>query len=196
MADQRKCATDVWWHGALAEFAVAARERLRAAYPSIRHAHEDLAGDAVLNVAQHLNRSPAGLPPSWFVAGEPPVGDVERFQQLAFTVLNRRIADHFRLHYRHWLESLEGASPAFEAASQAADAGTALDLRRAATALLAAVEKLPDPDRLFMREVAMGGSDAAMSANDRQRLHRLRANLLATLRETLKRDPMDVIRKL
>jgi hypothetical protein len=193
MASERSRATGAWWHAALADFSVSAHDRLRKAYPSIRAVHDDLVGDAVLNLTQHLKRRPVELPSRWFEPGDPCQRDIERFQQLAFTVLNRRIADHFRNHYRRWLDHIDPQPT--DAQLSGDDAGTALDLRRVARAISAAMDLLPEADRALLREVALGGADGPMTVRDRQRLRRLRSKLLESLRATLKEDPIDLIRR-
>ena len=190
-----------WWRGELVRFSARARHWLSKNFPTLRRLHEDLVSETLLQLTTHLGARPEGLPLTWFQPLEPPEDDIRRFHALAMTVLNRRVTDHFRADYRQWVRELplDDAGSSEQAAEQAAtghDSAGALDLARAARALMTLLSELPDVDRMLMEEVALGGRDGPMGDRERQRVHRLRQRLLESLRARLGHDPVEFLRRL
>lgn len=194
-------ADDAWWRRELVRFSTTARQWLGRKFPTIRRLHEDLVSETVVQLAAHLSRPPEGLPPTWFQQADPKEGDTRRFHALAQTVLKRRVMDHFRADFRHWAHELppddDGSrEQASEQSGAGHDVGSALDLVRAARALVTLLAELPDEDRLLMEEVALGGRDGPLEGRERQRVHRLRQRLLDALRARLGHDPVELLKRL
>ena len=70
-----------------------------------------------------------------------------------------------------------------------------VDLKRTASALFITLETLPADDRALLQSVALGGSEMPMSDRDRQRLRRLRVELVDRLRTRLGPAALDCIRR-
>jgi DNA-directed RNA polymerase specialized sigma24 family protein len=185
-----------WWETALVAFGARAIVQLRKRFPSIATSHEDLVSEAVTDLTALMRRGHGPMTlASWYGNDPPPKQDAERFERLAFSILNRRVADHFRGEYKHWVESLEDHPEAEEHHSDDPALDEQLDLRRATHALLRLMAQLPPRDRAQLEEVALGGS-SPMNERDRQRLRRLRASLLERLRHELGEDAMSLIRRI
>lgn len=184
-----------WWRRELVHFSVSARSWLWRNFPTIQQLHEDLVSETLMQLVTHLSQRPDGLPPAWFQPEDPPEDDIRRFQALALTVLNRRVMDYFRADYRQWAHELplDGSR---EQVAEGQDVGGALDLARAARALMTLLAELSDQDRLLMEEVALGGRDGPLEDRERQRVHRLRQRLLDALRARLGHDPVELLRRL
>ncbi|MFN3985745.1 MAG: hypothetical protein ACK4KV_09645 [Rhodocyclaceae bacterium] len=177
-------------------FSSRAGGQLRQRFPSIAKWHEDLVSEAVADITALLRHGPGrGTLPSWYGDTMPSEEDAERFYRLAFSILNRRVADHFRGEYKHWVVSLEDHPEVSERHSTHLALEVELDLRRATHALLKLMERLPSRDRALIEEVALGGSDSPMSERERQHLKRLRVSLQEALRRELGADAMTLIRK-
>jgi DNA-directed RNA polymerase specialized sigma24 family protein len=192
---------EAWWRRALVQFNVQARQWLRRKYPTIQHLHEDLVGETLLQLTGYLSTAPGSLPPEWFRPAGPVADELWRFQAFALTVLKRRVMDHFRADFRLWAGGFStGHDDANmlqpEHAARGAESGEELDLIRISRALIAMLAKLPDRDRLLMEEVALGGRDAPLGPSERQRVSRLRRQLLIELEATLGEDPKQFLKKL
>lgn len=180
-------------------FRPAALQVLGKRFPTLRGLHEDLISETVLQLANHLSRRPPDLPAAWFGQVAPSPDDARRFQALAHTVLNRRVTDQFRADFRQWAHELpldEEDDTAATPVAPTGDAARALDLARAARALMTLLAGLPEQDRLLMEEVALGGRDTPLDARERQRVHRLRQRLLEALRTSLGHDPVELLKRL
>lgn len=187
-----------WWASAVVAFRLPAGVQLRKRFPSIAAMHEDLVSEAVTDITTLMRRGPGpSTLASWYDNVTPPKQDIEHFERLAFAILNRRVTDHFRGRYKHWVASLEDHPEAVDQHSNDLPQGEQLDLRRATHALLRLMAELPLRDRQQLEEVALGGSGKSpMSERDRQRLKRLRASLQERLRAVLGEDAIDLIRRI
>lgn len=186
-----------WWRHALAEANLGGQRWLRKHYPAIRHLHDDLIGETSVQVTEYLlHRSPK-LPPSWFQPETPPATDISRFHGFVLTVLKRRVMDQFRSDFRHWTHSLAPEEPGNEVQSATPDEAShldrELDVRRTAKALMTILANLSEENRLLMEEVALGGRDQPYDASQRQRVKRLRRQLLQELTAALGHDPLKLL---
>jgi DNA-directed RNA polymerase specialized sigma24 family protein len=185
-----------WWNQALVAFAPRARAYLRGHFPALGRVHDDLVGDALLDLTEALHARDSGLPPTWFCVDDPPRDDVDRFGKLAFTVLKRRVVDHFRRATTRIVEDIEALSESEQPVSPDAPFDHALDMKRTAGALFAALASLRVEDRELIDRVALGDDDIPMSDRDRQRLRRLRVELMDRLRSRLGPTALDYIRRI
>jgi DNA-directed RNA polymerase specialized sigma24 family protein len=190
-----------WWRRELVQFDAEAKRWLRRKYPSIHHVHEDIVGETLLQLTSHLSTRPEILPPQWFEATGPAPDETWRFQAFAKTVLKRRVMDHFRADFRLWAQEIDtgqddgqGSQP--EPLANGPDAGSELDLVRTSRALIAMLARLPERDRLLMEEVALGGRDAPLDAGERQRVSRLRRQLLKELESAIGQNPKQLLKRL
>lgn len=191
----RAQAGDVWWTRALVDFAPRAKRYLRARFPAIRYQHDDLVGDTLADLTESLQRHGGGLPVSWYVCDEPQQPDVDRFGQLAFTVLKRRVVDEFRTSAIRFSEDIDSLPESQGPESLDTPIDRLVDLKRTASALFTTLESLPPDDRELIRDVALGGSEMPMSDRDRQRLRRLRIELIDRLRSLLGPAALDCIHR-
>lgn len=205
MTDQLKAFPEsqeaAWWRRAIVQFNADAGRWLNRNYPSLQHLHQDLVGETLLQLTAYLSTAPKSLPAEWFQLAGPVVDEEWRFRAFALTVLKRRVMDHFRADFRLWVREFAGnrdeaGAPEAELAVENQEAGDELDLVRTCRALLIMMAKLPDRDRLLMEEQALGGRDAPLDPGERQRLHRLRLQLLNELAATLGQDPKQFLRQL
>jgi len=187
-----------WWRAALSAFAARARLQLRRRFPSIHEHHDDVLGDTVLSLTSTLcdPEKAASLPASWFAPHAPAPADAERFENLAFTVLNRRVMDVFRLPHRRFVESLSDIAEHQEPPQEGDGAEVTLDRARTVRVLLSLIARLPAQDRELLEAVALGGHEYPMSARDRQRLRRLRIELIDRLRSRLGAAVLETIARL
>ena len=185
----------VWWTRALVDFAPRAKRYLRTRFPAIRHQHDDLVGETLVDLTESLQRRTGGLPGSWYVHDDPPQPDVDRFGKLAFTVLQRRVVDQFRSSANRFSEDIDTLSESQSPESPDTPIDRLVDLKRTASALFTTLETLPADDRALLQDVALGGSEMPMSDRDRQRLRRLRVELVDRLRSRLGPAALDCIRR-
>lgn len=174
-----------WWQGAVAGLHDWGMQRLRARYPSLQHLHQDLVGEAVLQLTRLLSQPGEQWPASWFLADEPPDEDVRRFRGLAHTVLNRRVLDEFRRDVTGWVQSWDEVPEEEHPPSGAADHATALDQRRAVRALLLVVQGLSARDQALIERVGLGGEAPALSGAERERVRWLRQRLRTQLAQIM-----------
>lgn len=187
--------TTPWWQGAVVGFADIGRRWLKARYPSLRHQHDDLLGEAVLQLTRVLTDPGEHWPASWFGCEDPQDEDVKRFHGLAFTVLGRRVQDEFRRDVDHWLESLDEVPEDQHPVSTAPDAATALGHTRAVRALIRAMQAMSLRDQDLMQRVALGDSSQPMSGAERERVSQLRRRLRLQLQLILGEDAWAVAPK-
>ena len=124
--------------------------------------------------------------------------DTKRFEQFAFTVLHRRVNDHFRSVYAKATDSLEEVDEAHLPHDQGADAGRAFDLRRMTRAMLELVGSLSLADQLLVeRSVNRDDSNLTpMNDRDRQRLRRLRQELMRKLQARFGPCALEILQNL
>jgi hypothetical protein len=194
MANPRVPKADPWWGRALGNFMPQARRYLAARFPAIRHLHDDLVGEVVIDITEILRTEGKDYPGGWFKEEDPVPTDAERFLKLAFTVLQRRIVDHFRSAALRSFEDIEELAERDEPLSLDEPVDRAVDLRRTTAALLEAVEHLSEQDRGLIQRVALGGDDHPLSDRERQRLRRLRLELMDRLRSRLGPTALEILR--
>ncbi len=176
-------------------FADIGRRWLKARYPSLRHHHDDLLGEAVLQLTRVLTEPGEQWPASWFSSQDPHDEDVKRFHGLAFTVLRRRVQDEFRRDVDHWLESLDDVPEDQHPASAAPDAATALGNTRAVRTLIQAMQAMSLRDQALVERVALGDSSQPMSGAERERVSQLRRRLRVQLQLVLGEEAWPVTAK-
>jgi hypothetical protein len=190
---------DAWWRRELVRVGPEAKRWLGNRYPSMRHLHDDLVGEMVVQLTAYLNEKPETVPSSWFNVDGPPENERWRFQGFARTVLKRRVMDHFRSEFRAWtVELAEDLDPIEKdnTAHPSNHSDVGFELSRTARELLAMLAELPDLDRLLMEELALGGRDSPLTPAERQRVSRLRRQLLKELQKKLGRDPIELLKHL
>lgn len=190
---------DAWWRRELVRVGPEARRWLGNKYQSIRHLHDDLVGETIVQLTAYLNDKPATVPPSWFNNDGPHESERWRFQSFALTLLKRRVMDHFRSDFRAW--TVELSADLYDSDTQDAEHPTnesdaRFELTRAARDLIRILATLPDADRLLMEELALGGRDTPLTSAERQRISRLRRQLLKELQKKLGRDPIELLKHL
>jgi hypothetical protein len=183
-----------WWQGAVVGFADIGRRWLKARYPSLRHQHDDLLGESVLQLTRALKDPREQWPVSWFGSKDPGSDDVKRFHGLAFTVLTRRVQDEFRREVDSWLESLDDVPEDQHPASEAPDAATALGHTRAIRALVQAMHAMSLRDQDLIERVVMGDSSQPMSGAERERISQLRRRLRQQLGKVLGEEGLAVVK--
>jgi DNA-directed RNA polymerase specialized sigma24 family protein len=183
-------ATSPWWERQLPAVAHIARAYLSRHYPAIRHAHEDLVGDALLSLAERLKRDPVGLPQSWMEStDEIKEVDREHFFRLASMMVKRRAVDYFRDNAREWSSTVNIE----EIELEQIPGETLKDQERrhlAAQMLAICVNALADMSEEDRNLIAILSGEAPLSgrpltAGERQRLHRLRRKLADEIRRQL-----------
>lgn len=179
-----------WWESELAiirdELSLYVRARLRA-WPS---EHDDLINDTFLALTRELRNRPSAFPASWFER-RIPTSETERsyLHKLATVILRRRIADVFRKrasapdhghHEQATNEIPDRRSPDPERAILLA--------RLVATTAKILGEMAPEDRDLISLVAGEANLRDALTARERQRLHRIRERLR---RELLRRTGND-----
>jgi DNA-directed RNA polymerase specialized sigma24 family protein len=178
------------------QFRGPARAFLRRKFARLAHIHEDLISEALLGVATHLGEArPPGAPSGWFGTDDPPEEDQARFRALCFAILSRRVNDHFRSKVSRWLERSHQLAEEQDVPSPHPEPDAALDLRRAVSGVLSAIDALSRGDQLLLERAIFSDSLGPMVPSDRQRLHRLRSRLTERLTTRLGTNPLELIRR-
>lgn len=189
---------NTWWQHELAQVNVSGLRWLSKHYPTLRHIHEDLISESAVQIAEHLLSRQVRLPQTWFEECSPPADDVRRFHGFVLTVLKRRVMDQFRNEFRQWTQELssDDASIKHTAGLDVSniDLDSNFDLNRSARALLVILARMSPENRLLMEEVALGGRERPYEPSERQRIRRLRSQLLKELTVVLGSDPMKLLR--
>ena len=174
-----------WWTGQLEAIATESKSYLRQRFPRITDRHDDIVNETQAQLAERISRNADVYPTSWF-GSEPPAPDEQAYLfKLARTVLRRRIADHFRDRAAAWAREVNIEDVAEEyltAASPSHD--RRITLLRMLQICVDFIAKLPDEDQLLV-SLLTGESDrtaAALTASERQRIHRLRMKLAAEIK--------------
>ena len=188
---------NTWWQCELSQVNVSGLRWLSKHYPTLRHIHEDLISESVLQIAEHLLSRPGRLPPTWFAEYSPPPEDVRRFHGFVLTVLKRRVMDQFRNDFREWAKDFSSEDTSIRHAvdleNSNIDLDSNFDLNRSAKALLVILARLSPENRTLMEEVALGGRDRPYEPWERQRITRLRRQLLNELTAVLGSDPVKLL---
>lgn len=167
-------------------------------YPTIRHLHDDLISEALVQITEHLLSQPTEFPPSWFQGGTPPPDDAHRFHGFVLTVLKRRVMDQFREDFRQLAKKIileQTANHIHQTTSKSdGDLEREFDIQRTMKALLVVMANLSEENRLLLEEVALGGREQPYSASERQRVKRLRHQLLNELTAMLGHDPIKMLK--
>jgi hypothetical protein len=106
--------------------------------------------------------------------------------------------DQFRDEFRQWAQKLSsddasGKNPPGLDESNI-DLDRNLDLNRTAKALLVILARMSEENRSLMEEVALGGRERPYEPSERQRIKRLRSQLLKELTAVLGSDPVQLLR--
>lgn len=180
-----------WWQEPLADFPQAALRYLRRRFPSAGHLHDDLLGDALVDLTALLQGRYAQS-----LAAPTDEERLKRLHRLAYTILDRRVADHFRQLYRQNTEHIDDVPEEQLPSSGDQDAGARLDTRRVVRVLMALLDEMSPDDRLLVTGAEMRDERTPRSDRDRQRLRRLRQQLTEKLRARLGEEALTLLRQI
>jgi hypothetical protein len=180
-----------WWQEPLADFTRPAQRYLRRRFPSLGYLHDDLLGDALFDLTALLTGRYAES-----LAAPTDDERLKRFHRLAYTILDRRVADHFRQLYRQNTQHIDDVPEEQLPSSGDPDAGARLDARRAVDVLVALLDEMSPEDRLLVTGAEMRDERAPRSDRDRQRLRRLRQQLTEKLRARLGEEALTLLRQI
>lgn len=180
-----------WWEDALAGFAKGAAIYLRRRYPSIHQLHDDLVGDVLVEMIELLKGRYAAKFPE-----EATPEALRRFNGLAYTLLDRRVADHFRSRFLRPTEPIDDVPEEHLPSTDGRDVDRRIDTHRAVIVLLALIEEMGPQDRRLLMQTEAMEAKAPRSDVDRQRLRRLRQFLIQKLLARLGEDALDTIRRI
>ena len=169
-----------WWEQQIPSLREDLLRHVRTRLPGLSDLHADLVQETLLGLTQELRRRPDSYPASWRRnPSGPPEPDRGHFRALAITILRRRIADRFDAQTREWSSRvLRGEDePAHDRPEQRHV------VKQLYAVLLEALRTESEEDRsLLIRAELEPGDHPPLSAAERQRLHRLRQRLDATVR--------------
>lgn len=186
-----KSSSGDWWEQPLADFSKIALRYLRGRFPSLAYLHDDLVGDTLVDLTALLTGRYAES-----LAAPTDDERLKRFHRLAYTILDRRVADHFRQLYRQNVERIDDVPEEQLPSTGDADAGARLDARRAVDVLVALLDEMSADDRVLITEAEQRVGRAPRSDRDRQRLRRLRQQLTEKLRARLGEEGLALLRQI
>ena len=177
--------SEPWWVAALPELDAELRRLLHRKLPSRTGEHDDLVNETLAGVTDWMRRHEALEPKR--VADTKPVAERRALSGLARAILNRRIADRFRLDartWRHhvvpsedWIEAFPGDSPTSE---------RLVLLRRMLEVTATVLAEMSPEDRDLVSYEAAGGSRfGPLSPRERQRLRRARKKMARAILDEL-----------
>ncbi len=172
------------WELALADLLPELRSWLRRRVPALAVQHDDLLNDAAESLLGHVRRDRDALPAAWFAPPDgAPLPRLGELRALAFTMLQRRVADRFRARVRTWAITADvGRDAADASVADGVSPDRALDLARILRATVLALDDLSDEDREIVTRVALD-VQAPLDDRTRQRLRRARARIADALRQ-------------
>ena len=177
-----------------AELRDALQDYGRSRFPALRRDIDDLVAQSLADLWAYLNREPDTNERDAKVSMDI---EASTLRKLAFTIFKRRAADAYRQGTKRWVtDSLESdAAKNSIADTSGVDADRAVLFRRMLQVCIAELADAPTEDRTLLALTAgLAGSRAeAMSARDRQRLHRLRMRLAAAIRRELGEDAVALL---
>lgn len=180
-----------WWEAELPRIKGELSVYLRRRVPTLRHEHEDLLGDALLSLSNHVIKNSEILPQSWFSDSTPDADDQSYLHRLANTILKRRIADSFRKSLTSQTISLE--EDVYDSGLVGQERRIIMD--RVLEVVLSALDEMPAEDRdliaLISQEVV---PRKAVDTRDRQRLHRIRKRLKERIKLRVGCDVSDLLK--
>lgn len=156
---------------------------LRLRHRSLVHAHDDIVQDATVDLIAYVSKDAQRK------------RSEEEIRKIGFTILQRRVADRFRAGVLEWAEhSQPDELPSTDSSS---DLDRALAYRKLLRAVMSMLAQLDGPSRdLLLGDEAIGPDAAApLSAAQRQRLSRLRAELRRQLEEKYNIDVRRLLRE-
>jgi hypothetical protein len=161
----------------------------RSRFPALRRDIDDLVAQSLADLWAYLKREPDTNERDAKVSMEI---EASTLRKLAFTIFKRRAADAYRQGAKRWVtDSLESdAAKNNIADTSGVDADRAALFRRMLQVCIAELADAPAEDRTLLAVASglSGPRGKAMSARDRQRLHRLRMRLAAAIRRELGED--------
>ncbi|HSS20664.1 MAG TPA: hypothetical protein VLL54_11365 [Pyrinomonadaceae bacterium] len=186
-----------WWQAEIPTIKNEHLKYVRRHLPALREDHDDLIGDTLLALTNHLNRYSDRLPTSWFRSSAPAKkAEREHLHRLAKVILKRRIADLFRKR-----ASPKWYLPAAEPEEDVADPRVVLPdrqimVRRLLEATSALLDEMPPEDRDFVELVfSEPGFHRALNPGERKRLQRVREKIKARIIEQLGDNVTELLRK-
>jgi len=170
--------TEPWWKTQLPEVERLLRSQVRRRLPSRRWEHDDLVNDTLLALSEWMRRHEREHQ-AW-VAGPRRDEDREAFFGLARVILQRRLADRFRLNAREWHRRVDVDEGALaQVPSGGPSAERTVLLRRMLEITVGVLATLKPEDRDLIAVVATGtGPLEALGPRERQRLKRARRKLV------------------
>jgi hypothetical protein len=172
-----------------AELRDALQDYGRSRFPALRRDIDDLVAQSLADLWAYLKREPDTNERDAKVSMDI---EASTLRKLAFTIFKRRAADAYRQGAKRWVtDSLESDAAKNDIAdTSGVDADRAALFRRMLQVCIAELADAPAEDRtLLALTTGLAGPRAeAMSARDRQRLHRLRTRLAAAIRRELGED--------
>lgn len=180
-----KQVTDEWWHSLLPE--ITRRLRAHLARRLRPGDHDDLVDEALLGLSLWMRNParPLGLAP-----GE----DGERqVTSAALTILQRRIADRYRLDAREWGRRIDAPDTVVaDVPSLDPPADRTVLLRRMLDVTLGVLATLGQEDRDIIALAAAGAK--GLDPRERQRLRRARARIANEISEKLGASAVELLR--
>lgn len=172
-----------------AELRHALQDYGRSRFPALRRDIDDLVAQSLADLWAYLKREPDTNERDAKVSMDI---EASTLRKLAFTIFKRRAADAYRQGAKLWVtDSLESdAAKNNIADTSGVDADRAALFRRMLQVCIAELADAPAEDRTLLAVASglSGPRGKAMSARDRQRLHRLRMRLAAAIRRELGED--------
>jgi DNA-directed RNA polymerase specialized sigma24 family protein len=176
------------------EVARVLRGQLGHRLPSRRWEHDDLVNETLLALSEWM-RSHERQHRAW-VDGPPTDAERDAFFGLARVILQRRIADRFRLNAREWHRRVDVDQATLgRVPSGAPSAERQVLLRRMLEITIGVLATLKPEDRDVIAIVAAGaGGPLALSPRERQRLKRARRRLVDAIIAELGSAAADLLR--
>lgn len=176
--------------------------------------HEELVNDALIALTEYIRRGTVDVPASWLGVEPPDDLDQERFERLGYTILRRRIVDHWRrLGVRRASGDAGGAAPVDELPDDSSERGPNLGqastppehlddtllYARMMRICLRVLETLSAEERDLISFVggnflAVETAHEADGPTERQRLSRARAKLRSAVEAELGESVADLLR--
>jgi DNA-directed RNA polymerase specialized sigma24 family protein len=166
-----------WWESELPRVVSKLKGYLGKKLPMWRVDHEDLVSETLLALTGEMRGHKTAYPKSWFASSAPKSEDDRAYlSRLALTILRRRIADLFR-HRARSTSSISFSEQTIQPYGTTSQERRALLLEMVRIAL-SVLANTPPSDRDLL---ALTSHDArigrALTAGERQRIHRLRLKL-------------------
>ncbi len=183
-----------WWKGQVADVARELRRYLARRLPSRRQEYDDLVNETLLSLSQWMRRH-EGTPHPW-IAGPATDNDRSSFFAFARVILQRRVADRFRLDSREWERRVDLDEAALASIpSGAPSAERQFLLRRMLEITIGALSTLKAEDRDLIAFVAAGSpGPETLAPRERQRLSRARRKIVNAIVAELGAQAAELLR--